>query len=87
MGDVDLSKLSAPSKRIYSVWLAGHDVHSVASRMTVYRHRLAILAAGGPDVCLPKPTGDVVEFRRVLRPVPATVPAQFVGALYHPRAA
>jgi hypothetical protein len=87
MGHVDLSALSKPACRLYSVWLTGEDVSAFASRMTVYRHRLAILQAGGPDIVLPKPGGDVIEFRRVLRPVAAAVPAEFAALLFHPFAA
>jgi hypothetical protein len=87
MGHVDLTSIPAPARRLYGVWLSGADVHAVASRMTVYRHRLAILRAGGPDIALPKPSGDVVEFRRTLLPVPAAVPADLAGYLYRPRAA
>jgi hypothetical protein len=84
ISDVDLSRLSAPARRLFGVWMAGHDVRAVASQATVYRHRSAIMAAGGPDITLPKPDGDVVEFRRVLSPVPAAVPAFLVGQLYEP---
>ena len=87
MSDVDVSILTPAARRLYGVWLAGHDVHAFASRMTVYRHRLAVLNAGGPDIALPKPEGDVIQFRRVLTPVPAVVPPQFDCLMYRPRAA
>jgi hypothetical protein len=87
MVDIDLSSLTGPQKRIYSAWRSGMDVLSVASRATAYRHRNAIIKAGGPDILLPRPTGDVVEFRRVLRPVLAPVPASILDLVYRPRAA
>ena len=77
MCDVDLSALTMPAKRLYTAWASGQDVCSVFSRSTVYRHRLAILRAGGPDISLPRPSGDVVEFRRVLRPRAAVPPPEF----------
>lgn len=86
MADIDLSKLSKASSRIYSVWLSGHDPHAVASQATLYRHRTAILKAGGPDILLPKPDGDVVQFRRVLTPVPAVPPAEFAALIWRPAA-
>lgn len=86
MVDIDVSSLSPPVRRMYAVWIAGEDVFAFASRATVYRHRVAVLAAGGPDIVLPKPpTGEVVSFRRVLSPVPASVPVQMAGMLYRPR--
>lgn len=87
MSEFDLSALSGAARRMYGVWLSGEDPRAFASRMTVYRHRLAILQAGGPDIHLPRPSGDVVEFRRTLVAVPAVLPASLAGSVYSPRAA
>ena len=87
MTRLDLDKLTRPQRRLYGVWLAGHDVHDCASRATVYRHRAAILEAGGPDIALAKPSGEVIEFRKVLTPRPALVPEQFRVLLFDPRRA
>jgi hypothetical protein len=84
VADLDLSRLAAPARKLFAVWLSGQDVNAFASRATVYRHRRAILDAGGPDVVLPRPTGDVVEFRRILVPVPASVPGWLAATLYDP---
>jgi hypothetical protein len=84
MGDVDLSGLSSGAKRLYASWFSGMDVNALAGRTTIYRHRLAILRAGGPDICLPKPDGDVIAFRRVLSPVVASVPSEFRAFLFDP---
>lgn len=89
MSTVDLSALSAPARRAYSVWASGNDVIAHMSQATAYRHRNAILKAGGPDILLPKPdaASSVVHFRRVLTPRPVVVPAEFAALVYHPRAA
>jgi II/X family phage/plasmid replication protein len=85
--DVDLSLLSKSAAKTFFAWKAGGSVLSVCSRATAFRHRREILMANGPDVLKPRPSGDVVEFRRVLRPVPVAVPAEFERYMYRPRAA
>ena len=76
MSRVDLSCLSPPARRLLASFLAGQDVFALASRATVYRHRLAVLRAGGPDLCLPAPPiGEVVCFRREIFLSPAVPPA------------
>lgn len=87
MADVDLSALSPSARRMYAAWFSGLDVFSMASQATAYRHRGAILKVGGPDIFLPKPDGDIISFRRVLSPVPVTIPADIAALMYEPRAA
>lgn len=84
--DVDLTLLSKSAAKTFYVWKSGGSVLAVCSRATAFRHRSEILKAGGPDVLKPRPEGDVVQFRRVLRPVPAAVPAEFERFIFRPAA-
>lgn len=83
--DVDLSLLSKGAARTFLAWKAGAALTQFVSRRTAFRHASEIKKAGGPDILKPRPSGDVVEFRRVLRPVPAAVPAQIYERLVMPR--
>ncbi len=85
MSTVELVHLSRGAGRLYAIWASGMDVNQVVSRATVYRYRLEILRAGGPDIALPKPGSPVVEFQRVLRPVLASPPDELKPYIYHPR--
>lgn len=75
---VDLSKLPSGVRSTYQLWFDGHDVMSIISRPTFYRHRKQLLEHG-IDISLSSnkkqpDKANVVPLVRTITLTPATIP-------------
>lgn len=64
---------------VYHLWLEGHDLRVMYPRKTFYRYRKQLQESCGIDIAVKQgnrqePAPNVIDFRRVLTPVFATVP-------------
>lgn len=86
----DLDQLPKRLHAVYQLWRDGHDLRTLYSRPTFYRHRAALLKAG-VDIAVKQDrpgTSNVVPLRTVLVGQPAAVPAWLQGTpwYFEPRA-
>ena len=80
---LDLSKLPSGVRSTYQLWFDGHDVMSIVSRRTFYRHRKQLLDHH-IDICLPSnktqpDRSNVVPLVRTITLKPAPVPSWAFG--------
>lgn len=80
---IDLEKLGN-AKSTYLLWKEGHDLKSIISIRTYYRHRKLILPHG-IDISSPPPKtqpdrSNVVPFVRTITLKPAVIPTEFLNS-------
>lgn len=87
----DLDALPRHLLPVYNLWRDGHDLRTLYTRPTFYRHRAALLAHG-IDIAVkqdrPQDASNVVPLRTVLVGKPAQVPDWLLGTpwYFEPRA-
>lgn len=88
---IDLSSLPSGVRSSYQLWFDGHDVRSMVSRPTFYRHRNQLLEHG-VDISMPSnkvqpDRSNVVPLVRTITLKPAVVPSWAYGTdlFFEPR--
>lgn len=90
MTNTELENLPPRLRGTYQLWDSGCDLRLCLSNATFYRHKRELRELCGINIdCPPRePGSNVVSIRRVLEPIPATIPewAYTDGLVIHRRA-
>lgn len=84
---LEIQKESRPLAATYQLWLHGHDVQTMLTKRTFYRHRKQLLAFD-VDISIPCPPDRRASKRdaqqpQILTPVPVEPPAWVYGTPYY----
>lgn len=76
MASTELDKIPAKLRGTYQLWITGCDLRQCMSMPTFYRHKAQLRALCGINIDTPprEPGSNIVSLRRILEPVPASVP-------------